>query len=141
MTESTIWQGKPSHILNLKLYIFCLLFSWLVIPLLIMLWQMIKLKSTTYELTDQRLKIKTGVFSQQFDELELYRIKDYRYERPFLLRLLGRGNLILVTSDSTDNVITLQAISEGEQLRQKIRDLVEQRRLSRGVREMDFISG
>ncbi|WP_227430666.1 PH domain-containing protein [Psychrobacter sp. I-STPA6b] len=140
-TETVIWQGKPSHFLNLKAYIFCVLFFWLIFPLFILLWKIIQLKSTKYTLTNQRLQIKTGVFSQQFDELELYRVKDIRYERPFLLRLVGRGNLTLFTSDATDSLIILQAICQGEQLRQQIRNLVETRRSNRRVQEIDMFNG
>ena len=32
--------------------------------------------ATSYELTDQRLIIRTGIFNKKTDEIELYRVKD-----------------------------------------------------------------
>lgn len=138
MSEQIVWTGRPSHILNFSTYFWCILFCWLVIPVIVMLVRMIQLKSTSYELTTERLKIRTGVFNRQLDELELYRVKDYRLEQPFFLRLMGRSNVLIYTSDATDRKVALHAISGGDQLREKIRTLVEARRTNRRVSEVDM---
>lgn len=140
MNEQTIWYGKPSHLLNLKTYFFCTLFCWLILPIFVMLWRMIQLKSTSYELTNQRLIIKTDVFSRVTDELELHRIRDYRLVQPFLLRLIGRSNIVLYTTDRTDHEIHISAIRQGQQLREVIRQLVEARRSGMRVSEVDLIN-
>lgn len=136
--EILLWQGKPSHWLNFKTYLFCLLFCWLIFPLLIALWAAIKLKSTRYELTTQRLKIYSGVFNRNIDELELYRVRDYNLKQPFLLRLFGYANLFVVSSDSTTPNIVLAAIGNGNEVREKLRSEVEIRRVQRQVRTLDM---
>ena len=72
------------------------------------------------------------------DELELYRVKDYRLENPFFLRMFSLGNIVLETSDRSSPVVRINAIQNAEELREKIRNCVETRRDQKGVREVDF---
>ncbi|RYY80203.1 MAG: PH domain-containing protein [Moraxellaceae bacterium] len=136
--EALLWQGKPSHLLKFKTYFFCLLFCWLVFPILIALWTAIKLKITRYELTNQRLKVYSGVFNRNIDELELYRVRDYNLKQPFFLRLFGYANLFIISSDATTANIDLLAIKNGNQVREKLRSAVETRRVQRQIRTLDM---
>jgi uncharacterized membrane protein YdbT with pleckstrin-like domain len=137
-SENLLWQGKPSHLLNFWTYTFCLLFCWLILPIFIALWSAIKLKSTHYELTSQRLKVYSGVFSRNIDELELYRVRDYNLQQPFFLRLFGRANLHLVTSDTSSKNLALMGIAHGQEVREQLRSAVETRRVQRQVRTLDM---
>jgi membrane protein YdbS with pleckstrin-like domain len=96
------------------------------------------LASRRYEITSERLKITTGVFSKHYEVLELYRVKDMTLERPFLLRLFGLGNIVLLTSDKTQPEARLLAIRGAGRLLEELRHHVEARRLKRGVREIDM---
>lgn len=135
--ETPIWSGSPSQWVNFPLYFLCLLFFWLVVPLFVMAWKWLVLKNTTYELSSQRLKLRQGVLNKDMNDLELYRVRDYKLEQPFFLRLVGLSNITLNTSDSTTPVVILRAVPEGESLRDKIRAAVEQCRIAKGVREID----
>jgi hypothetical protein len=70
--------------------------------------------------------------------MELYRVRDYKVERPFFLRLFSLGNVILMTSDKTTPTVVISAIKKSEEGREKIRPLVEARRDAKKVREIDF---
>jgi hypothetical protein len=70
--------------------------------------------------------------------LELYRVRDYRLEQPFLLRLFSLSILTLTTSDKTHPIVVLRAIPRGEELREQMRTYVEEARMRRGVREIDL---
>jgi hypothetical protein len=72
------------------------------------------------------------------DELELYRVRDYKFEQPFFLRLFGLGNVLLTTADRTNPSVTLRAIRDGEALREQIRNAVEACRVAKRVRELDI---
>ena len=137
-SENLLWEGKPSHLLNFWTYTFCLLLCWLILPIFIALWSAIKLKSTRYELTSQRLKIYTGVFNRNTDELELYRVRDYNLQQPFFLRLFGRANLYLVTSDTGSKNLALMGIANGQNVSEQFRSAVETRRVQRQVRTLDM---
>jgi uncharacterized membrane protein YdbT with pleckstrin-like domain len=136
--EEEVWNGTPSQIVNLGTFIFCGVFFWLVFPLFIILWKWLVVKNTKYELTNQRLRIRYGVLNKKTDELELYRVKDYKLDQPLFLRLFSLGNIVLETSDKSSPIVTIEAVPEAEQLREKLRIHVEERRDSKRVREVDF---
>ena len=133
--EEPVWSGRPSHINNLALYIVCTI---LVIPVFYAIWKWLELKCTTYELTTQRLRIITGVFNREEEEIELYRVKDISFAQPFLPRMFGLGNVTMHTSDKTTPTLTIAGISDAREFRDLLRDKVEQRRDEKRVREVDF---
>lgn len=135
--EQQIWTATPSQVLNLPQYVLWGLFFWLVIPIFVILWKWLVLKNTHYELTSERLRTRSGVLNKKLDELELYRVRDFRLEQPLFLRLFGLSNIVLQTSDRTNPVITLAGVRAGEQVREYIRTYVEACRQRKGVRELD----
>lgn len=136
--EKDVWFGTPSQIVNIWHFIFWGLFFWLVIPLFIILWKWLVVKNTKYELTTQRLRTRHGVLNKKTDELELYRVRDFKLDQPFFLRLFSLGNIVLQTSDKSHPFVTIKAIRNGEELREKIRTYVEECRVAKNVREVDF---
>lgn len=59
----------------------------------------LKLKFESYVITPKKLIYTTGVLNQDINQTLLFRIVDLSVERPILLRLLGRGHLILYSND------------------------------------------
>ena len=94
-------------------------------------------RTTVYELTTQRLKIHRGILNRRLEELELYRVKDYIMDQPLLLRLLGLGNLTLVTSDASTPRIAIRAIPGVTAVREQLRTAVQSERDRKRVRELD----
>jgi membrane protein YdbS with pleckstrin-like domain len=135
--EEVVWQGRPSQIINLPAFLLCTLLCILVVPIFVALWKWLVVRCTNYELTSERLRMGSGVLSRVHDELELYRVKDSRYEQPFLLRIFGLGNVVLSTSDRTHPTIELRAVRDGRDVREKLRAQVEKLRARKGVREVD----
>ena len=131
LEEKQLYIGRPSQILNILSFI---LWSWtLIVPIIIYL----KTRFTVYELTDERIKLKTGILSQEIDECELYRIRDYKIVKPFFQRIFGLGNIELITSDRSNVRINLKGIKDPENLYNIIRDNVEKVRRKTGTREID----
>ena len=131
LEEKQLYIGRPSQILNILSFI---LWSWtLIVPIIIYL----KTRFTVYELTDERIKLKTGILSQEIDECELYRIRDYKIVKPFFQRIFGLGNIELITSDRSNLRINLNGIKDPENLYNIIRDNVEKVRRKTGTREID----
>jgi len=65
-------------------------------------------------------------------------VRDYKFEQPLLLRIFSLANIIMQTSDKSNPVVIIRAIQNGEELRDRIRDLVEECRVRKRVREVDF---
>ncbi len=135
--EKLIWEGHPSQVINLATYVVCGLLFFLVIPVFWAIWKWIENRCNVYTVTDQRIRMVSGVLNKRTDSLELYRVKDVVLLQPFFLRLFHVGNIELRTSDVSSPLQRLPAIPEAESLREKILLAAEARRDSKGVRELD----
>ncbi|MBL9176437.1 MAG: PH domain-containing protein [Verrucomicrobiaceae bacterium] len=156
-SETTLWSGHTSQWVHFWYYFLCVLlaagiavgatvlalptgalsYAALIIPVLMWLVRWWVTKCTTYELTTQRLRIRAGILSRKVDELELFRVRDYSIEQPFLLRLVGLGNLTMVTSDATTPTVAMRAIPAVESVREKLRTAVQNERDRKRVRQLD----
>lgn len=156
--ESIVWQGSPSQWTNFGTYLFCLLliaaavyakFAYtgegsryillgLVIPLIWIVARIIGTRTQRYEITTERIKLTTGLFSKRTTELELYRVRDYSVVEPFWLRLMGYGDIVLVSADRTTPQVVLHAVPHAASLKDKIRTHTERMRQRRGVRDLDI---
>lgn len=134
-----VWSGTTSQIANTGPFILCglLAIPTLGLSLFYALWKYLVISNQTFELTTQRLTCQTGIFNKSVDQLELYRVRDTRLDQPFFLRLFGFGNLTLVTTDATSPIVLIAGVAGPAQLREKIRNLVEERRSQKQVRMID----
>lgn len=137
MNDTALWRASPSQWSNFGVYFLSVLLCWLIVPVFYAIWVWIVTKNEAYELNEQSLTLYSGVLNQRVDDVQLYRVKDIRLDRPLGLRLFGLGNISLITSDQNNPYIILRAVKDSEALRKQIRSLVEQSRNRRGVREVD----
>lgn len=133
-SEHEVWSGAPSQWQNLGWWLSCVL----ILPIPYALWRWLVVRNTRYLLTDQRLKSSRGVFNRVTDDLELYRIKDTRFEQSVWQRMVGIGDIELSTSDTTTPLVRLRNIHHADNVRDTLRGLVERRRDAKRVRELDF---
>ena len=89
--------------------------------------------NTRYTLTDERLKITSGLLTKKVDEIELFRIKDTKVTQTFLNRLVGIGTISVISSDETENVI-ISYLPNSINRREEIRDYSNKSREKKGVR-------
>ena len=150
MKEVVLWTGNPSQVLNVNYYImlialivvgffFPLVFVLLPITLVVVIWNFLVLKKTTYEITNERLKIYTGVINKHINDLELYRVKDTRLYEPWNYRLFGLGKVIVFTWDLSCPVVQISAIKNANETRELLRNYVEKRRVTRGISAIDVV--
>jgi len=158
--EAEIWTGHTSAWTFFGYFLFCLIlaaaivagtwfyfadYGWmplglLALPVVMVIVRWWMNRSTSYELTSQRLKIHRGIFNRRLEEIELYRVKDYVMDRPLFLRMLGLGNLTLITSDATTHTVVLAAIPNVAWVREQLRTQVQAERDRKRVREVDLDS-
>jgi uncharacterized membrane protein YdbT with pleckstrin-like domain len=156
-TETTLWRGGTSQLVHFWTYLFWILvavgigvagtmllnpliYAGLVVPAIGLLVRWLTTRSTRYELTTQRLRKTSGIFTRKLDELELYRVKDSTLEQPFLLRFFGLGNVTVVSSDATLPLVQIAAVNDAYEMREKLRLAVESERDRKRVREMEVNS-
>jgi uncharacterized membrane protein YdbT with pleckstrin-like domain len=135
--ESIIWEGSPSQVTNIGVFIVCGLLCFLIVPIFYAIWRWIATRCLRYSISDQRIRITEGVLNKRTDSVELYRVKDVVLLEPFGLRLFGLGNIDLRSSDFNTPLLVLRGIPSPRELREKILLATEARRQARGVREMD----
>ncbi|HEX6315296.1 MAG TPA: PH domain-containing protein [Gemmatimonadaceae bacterium] len=153
--ETAVWSGTPSQWLNIGWYLSSLIgigvlivvavlaaqpliAALAIVPAIAILVQYLKVRSTRIDVTTERITTTVGIFSRRKWDMELYRVKDTMLHEPFLLRLVRRANIEIISSDRSSPSVTLPALPDAERLRQQIRGHVERLRLKRGVREMDM---
>ena len=135
--EQSLWKGSPSQVVNLGAYLLCLLLFWLVVPIFYALWRWIDTRMTEYELTSQRLVLRSGVFNRKTEEIELYRVRDSSLDEPLFLRLFGTGNIVLYATDASAASFVLRAVKAAADVRQKLRAAVEAARDQKRVRSIE----
>lgn len=135
--EKQVWAGTPSQVINFGTYVLLGLLFWLVVPMFVAFWKWLVVKNTKYELTTERLRMRSGVLNKSADELELYRVQDYRLEQPLFLRLFSLGNIVLSTYDQSHPLVVLKAIPNSEALLEQVRSCVELARSRKHVREIN----
>ena len=106
--------------------------------LVLMLWLMVPVlrwRTTTYELTTRRLRVRDGIMTRHGRDIPLARINDVSFEKGLLDRLLGSGRLV-VESAGEHGQIVLNDIPRVEFTQATMFRLVEeeQRRLERNER-------
>ena len=101
---------------------------WLIAPVL-------RWRTTTYELTTRRLRVRSGIATRRGRDIPLARINDVSFEKGLLDRLLGSGRLV-VESAGEHGQILLNDIPRVEFTQATLFRLVEeeQRRLERNER-------
>ena len=138
MAEETIWRGTSSQLKNLGVFILCVLFCWLIVPIFIGLTRYLQTKNQVFELTNERLKMTEGIFSKVTETLELYRVKDIETLQPFIYRIVGLENIKVNTSDLSSPLILIDGIPQNIGFADKLRNQVEIIRTQKRVREIDI---
>src|SRR5438874_3950259 len=91
-----------------------------------------------FELTTERLKITSGVFTKVTETLELYRVKDIETRQPFFSQLVGIENVQMNTSDASSPIVLIEAVPSSVGFADKLRNQVEIIRQQKRVREIDI---
>jgi uncharacterized membrane protein YdbT with pleckstrin-like domain len=104
------------------------LMLWLIVPVL-------RWRTTSYDLTTRRLRVRDGIVTRHGRDIPLARINDVSFQKGLLDRLLGSGRLV-VESAGEHGQIVLRDIPRVEFVHATLFRLVEeeQRRLERGNR-------
>ena len=136
--EEIVWRGTSSQWKNFWVYVLCGLFCWLLVPIFFALARYLQTKCRVFELTTQRLKITSGVFTKVIETLELYRVKDIETRQPFFSRLVGIENVQMMTSDASSPLVLIEAVPSSVGFADKLRNQVEIIRQQKRVREIDI---
>ncbi|MDQ3282450.1 MAG: PH domain-containing protein [Acidobacteriota bacterium] len=106
---------------SLKHFAFIAAAILVTIQALMLLVAWIRLRSTSYTITNQRVLIEQGVFTKTVDELDLRYLDDSQFMQTFVDRILGIGDVTLISSDKTSPRTTLRSVKDPRAVREMIR--------------------
>ena len=89
----------------------------------------------SYTLTNQRIIKDSGIFTRTRDEIELYRVKDAIFKATIFQRIIGTGNIEIISSDASGN-ITLENMNDAFNRREQIRTISRELRTQNGIRSI-----
>ena len=163
--EKVVWKASPSQLIAFNFYAVCVLIvigliglsyfaftqQWsgiayyplyaIAIVLLVAVGKYVLVRSTSYELSNERLIMQYGLLSRESEEIELYRVRDWSVSQPLLLRMAGQGHIIVQSHDSTAPTLTLAGIGKVNEVKDRLRKLVEAARDKKSVRHLDVDGG
>jgi len=127
--ERIIFDGKPAVIGSVS-RLFTAIFTLGIGALFF--W--VKSISTHYLITTQRIVVESGVLSKRTDTLELYLIDDVELEKPIGQRLMGTGNVLLLTQDITNKRLHLVRLPlDVRNLYEQLRPAIESSKYARRI--------
>jgi membrane protein YdbS with pleckstrin-like domain len=160
--EEELWRGHPSQVLNLHVYLFWGIILTVTLVAALMLadskiwalaiftivvlvalgqsaWAYFHLRTVEYIITTQRVRIISGLFSKEVQEIELFRVKDTAARQSFLLRLFGLGTITVLSGDEGHPRLVLNGVPRALEMRERLRQEVLSLRQRFGVRELDVM--
>lgn len=99
------------------------------------------LSFTKYELDEERLFIKTGVFTQKEDEVRLYRIMDLSLTRTLGQRIFGVGTIHCSSGDKTLGDFDIVSVKKPSDVKETLSKLVEAQRDKKRVTNREYMTG
>lgn len=136
--RSSTWGWLRGTLLGWLTLLLCLV----GVGFLIILVQWVRNLDVTYELTEDRLILRKGIFVKSIDEIELYRVKDVRMDFTLISQWAGIGSISIDSSDETTRAgaLVMPHIERAAERREELRRLVDAARQKRRVRELDVSS-
>ncbi|MFM7887331.1 MAG: PH domain-containing protein [Pseudanabaena sp.] len=99
-------------------------------------WFWLKSTNTHYLITSQRIVIEIGIFSKAIETLEIYQIDDIHLEKPLNQRIMGTGNVLLITRDlSTPKLLLERLPIDVRELYEQMRPCIQEARFRFRVRD------
>ncbi len=100
------------------------------------IWFWLKSVNTQYLITSQRIVIETGIFSREIETLEIYQIDDIHLDKPLNQRMMGTGNIVLLTRDISAPQIVFERLPiDVRELYEQMRPCIQQARFRFHVRD------
>lgn len=134
--RSSTWGWLRGTLAGWLTLLLCLVGVGLLIVLAVWIQNLL----VTYELTEDRLILRKGIFVKSIDEIELYRVKDVRLDFTLINQWAGIGTITIDSSDETtrDAPLVMPHIDDAADRRERLRALVDAARQKRRVREVDL---
>ena len=100
-------------------WVIALILGAIQLVVLVLAW--LRLRSTLYVITNQRVMIEQGILSKSVNEIDLRYVDDSQFYQGLSDRMLGIGNVTLISSDKNTPTCTLRSVRDPRGVRELIR--------------------
>jgi len=94
-------------------------------------------KSVRYRISNYRIDYERGILSRRIDTLELWHVEDISFNQSLLNRMLGVGNIEVISHDDTTPKLMLRGLPTPRPLFEQLKQRVISVKRQRGVIKMD----
>jgi membrane protein YdbS with pleckstrin-like domain len=108
-----------------------------VIGLIFILIPIIRTKTIRYRVTNYRIDFERGLLSKDIDTLELWHVEDIRFHQSLFDRMLGVGDVTVISRDDTMPLLDMRSIPNPRPLYEQLKQRVIAVKRQRGVVKMD----
>jgi uncharacterized membrane protein YdbT with pleckstrin-like domain len=110
---------------------------WIALFCLIPLYKILDYACWTYDIYDDRIVESRGIFSVTTREVYFHRIKSVMMERPFWMRILGVGNIMVRSSDQFTSYFVIYGIDNVEEFEEDFQNVIQDKRKENGMKEYE----
>lgn len=112
--EVELWNGKPAGISD-------------------RLKGILRLNTTTYTITSQRIMMKTGLIGKNVEEIELLRVRDLSVAQSMMDRILGIGSLTVFSDDASAPQLLFRKIHDAQTVKDILRKAVRDEKTANNI--------
>ena len=95
---------------------------------------------TVYSLDEDSFNIESGFLNKAYEEIKLYRIRDFTVTTSLFQRIFGLGTIRIHSADSSTPKFDVINIKNVKEVKKLISDQVEIAKVKYGVKTSEFIS-
>lgn len=99
------------------------------------------LSFTKYAVTDEKLLIKSGIFSLKEEEIRLYRIMDVTLKRSLGERIFKLGTIHVMSSDKSTPEFDILHVKKSQDVKELLSSLIEASRKKNKVAAREYMAG
>jgi len=109
-----------------------------VVGILALLVPWVITKRVRYRISNYRIDYERGLFSTTIDTMELWHVDDIHYHQSLLDKILGVGNITVMSNDKTTPRLSLRSLPNPRPLFDTLKQRVIAVKRQRGVIKMDM---
>jgi membrane protein YdbS with pleckstrin-like domain len=109
----------------------------ILIGLGVMLLPVLIIRSTRYRVSNYRIDYERGIFTRRIDTIELWHVNDISFKQGFIDRILGVGDITIMSDDRTNPQLTLNGVPNPRPLFDQLKQRIIAVKRQRGVIKMD----
>lgn len=95
---------------------------------------------TRYELTEDRIFIKSGFFKSNEDEVRLYRIMDVSLTRTLFQKIFGLGTISCCSADKTLGDFQIKNIKKSREVKELLSQSIEEERTKKRISGREYMT-